>query len=702
MVLWRRGRGGPGDVDLGELNDGRRGWFRRGGCYVYRVGRVTAYAKAYRVLRVGGKEALLRVRDLLFTNWRGWSELLLTGATPRECDAIADCLRLYGWELSPAEEFRVPTRLRLVKRIYCPIREFGRLALVWASRREGSRPARDIMRYLARHSDAPEVGALATAAWEIASNNCYFLMSVALYEPGFRPDLKLARRLVLGWARSYAVSHSMLYSVLRGMYVPMPAQPAQPAPGAGPELRLSSSHAFHLGGAGHALFIGSTGTGKSLAACYLAWQLAERGVPVLIIDVTGQYAHALGGSFRVYELGDDYALDLLELPVEVITEIPVYLMGDKAWVTPIQRSVAERVLAEVKEEGGTLFDVYRRLIELEAGGSRERDEKSAAAAARRRLEPLARVRGLSGEALRPGARGLELEYPCVVRLDRLPSSEGITASALALLYEVLHEALRGSFKARGLMVLLDEAHRVFQFRPVREHVVSRMCAELRKYRVRVWLVTQSLARLPHQVLANISHLFAFRPLLEDAGWLARRLRLSSEYLGGADPVNVLLSLGVGECFAQHGAGRGVRVRVEVPSWLVERWESWSPEPYRPELALESPYLEARRLIREVEERRLREARRRISELAEKLVDEQGLTAKERDFLREVARRPELAAKLYAFASGWVGWDEELEGYELIKSVGGLSYGLTLKARRVLRLLVREARRELEELAQALK
>lgn len=37
MILWRRPEA-PSDVDLGELNDGRRGWFRGAGCYVYRMG----------------------------------------------------------------------------------------------------------------------------------------------------------------------------------------------------------------------------------------------------------------------------------------------------------------------------------------------------------------------------------------------------------------------------------------------------------------------------------------------------------------------------------------------------------------------------------------------------------------------------------------------------------------------------------------
>ncbi|RLE98971.1 MAG: hypothetical protein DRJ57_03045 [Thermoprotei archaeon] len=701
MPFWRRRGEEPGDVDLGELNDGKRGWFRRGGCYVYRVGRVTAYAKAYRVLRVGGRGALLRVRDLLFTNWRGWSELLLTGLMPHECDFIADRLRLYGWELTPADEFRVPTRLRLMKRIYCPVVGFSRLALVWASRREGSGPARALARYLAKYPSAPERGELAAAAWEIAANNCYFKLSIALYEPGYRPNVKLARKLSMGFAKSYNVSPSQLYRVLKGMYVPMAPEPSRPA--SGPVLHLSSSHAFHLGDAGHALFIGSTGTGKSLAACYLAWQLAERGTPVLVIDVTGQYAHALGGrGFRIYELGYDYAVDLLELPVDAITEIPVYLMGSGAWTTPIQRSIAERVMTEVGAKGGTLFDVYRRLLELEMGAERRSDESSAAAAARRRLEPLAKVRGLSGEALEHAARGLDLEYPCVIKLNRLPEWESIAASALALLYSVLYTALWGGFRARSLVVLLDEAHRVFQFRPAREHVVSRMCAELRKYGVKVWLVTQSLAGLPAQVLANIHHLFAFRPEVEDAEWLARRLRLSSEYVGGLDPVDALLSLGVGECFAQHGPGRAARVRVEVPAQLVERWKSWRPELPKWELVLKSPYLEAKRVIKELERKRIEEAKRKVSKLALELLKTSKLMAGERALLEEVARRPELAAKLYALESGLILRDRELLERGLAKEIGEGVFKLSRKADKVLKLLVEKAKEELEKLAQALK
>ncbi|RLF02324.1 MAG: hypothetical protein DRK00_10175 [Thermoprotei archaeon] len=716
-MLFRGGRrDAPLVVDLGELHDEKgRGWFREGGYYVFRRGKAACYARPFSLLRVGGKAALASTRDLIVSNFRDPTRLLITGFSPGDVEAVREGFEVHGWELEPADGgFPVPTTLVLERRLRWPVSYFASTGLAVLTRISGTRLAREGARYIEGYARRygrypPDVEDVKRAVQAMLGFNCYFKAAVAYYAPDRKPDLKLARRVVMGRVRMAGIDPLSAYNIVSGMYRPparretpggagapvAPALPTQPASvpcvacGGGVRARrlhVSKSYSIPLdrGRPHHALLVGATGTGKSLAAAYLLYQLAEMEVPVVVLDVAGQYAHALGPrGFEVYVPGENYAVNMIEFPPEVITEIPVYLLGMAAWTSPIQRSVAEKVIVEVRREGGALIDVYRRLLEMEYNSHIPRDERSAAAAARRRLEPLAKVKGLCEASS-------SISTPCVVDLSPLPGDETKAATSLAILYSLYYAGLEGELEVGELVVAMDECHRVFQFRPVREHIVSRMCAELRKYGVHVWLITQILRGLTGQVLANACHVFAFRPEVEDAEWLARRLRLSRDYLG-RDPVDALLSLDVGECFIQHYGSRAVLARLEIPEWLLAAWRSWRPVPPKHSLVHESPLLEVAEMIEEERRARAESAAEAVAAAARRVLEEYGLTRREREVVEAIAENPLLAAKLYAARKGELKADRELEQMELLKLIREEGrYKLSHIAENVLGMLLDEA------------
>ena len=338
------------------------------------------------------------------------------------------------------------------------------------------------------------------------------------------------------------------------------------------EVRLSSHYAFPL--EGHTLIAGMAGTGKSLAACYMAWQLAQLGAPILIIDATGQYAHALKDSFTVYELGINYAVNVWELPVTVLTEIPMYLWGEEAWPDPLHRSTAEHVLEEVRAEGGTLLDAYKRLTEMEKSPTLPREDRISAAKARQALKPLI-TRGIADEPLEPAARGLDLKYPSIIKLSQIPGWEARAAAALTLVYYVIRAALQAKLKTRHLILLLDEAHKIFRREPEMEHAAATMYT-LRKYHVYTCLITRKPSTLPRLVYVNTIHLLAFKQDPGEAKWLAKLLKPKVR-----DP-KTLETLETGECITLYKYYTVTRVKVEPPNWLLNKWETWRPEPPNPE------------------------------------------------------------------------------------------------------------------------
>ncbi len=228
------------------------------------------------------------------------------------------------------------------------------------------------------------------------------------------------------------------------------------------------------------LLCGAPGTGKSivldtlLAAVPASWN-------VLVLDPTGEHAVLAKFGYRVARAGVEVFLNPLELgPAGAFDVIAGVIEGYwRERVSPIVAEILRRALQASKN----LAEAYDRIGELLEKSGRE-DERNAAAALLRRLEPLLTCPALYGLELLPRGK-------VVIDMSSIESEEAKTAFALTVLHAVYSSAKLGRWRG---VVVVDEADRLGDC-----EVVNRICDELRKYSVSVWAAGHSLARIARKL-----------------------------------------------------------------------------------------------------------------------------------------------------------------------------------------------------------
>ena len=79
------------------------------------------------------------------------------------------------------------------------------------------------------------------------------------------------------------------------------------------------------------------------------------------------------------------------------------------------------------------------------------------------------------------------------------------------------------------------------------------------------------------IYVNTIHLLTFKQDPGEARWLAKLTKLAVK-----NP-KTLETLETGECIAIHKYYTVTRVKIQPPSWLLNKWRTWRPEPPNPEL-----------------------------------------------------------------------------------------------------------------------
>jgi len=228
------------------------------------------------------------------------------------------------------------------------------------------------------------------------------------------------------------------------------------------------------------LLCGAPGTGKStvldalLASVPPSWN-------VLVLDATGEHAALERCGYRVARAGVEVFLNPLELGPAGAFDVLVGVI-EGHWREKVSPIVAE-VLRRALQFSKSLAEAYDRILEA-FEQSQRKDERDAAAALLRRMEPLLACPALYGLELLPRGK-------VVIDMSTIESEDAKAAFALTVLHAVYSSARLGRW--RGI-VAIDEADRLGDCA-----IINHICDELRKYGVSVWAAGHSLARIAYKL-----------------------------------------------------------------------------------------------------------------------------------------------------------------------------------------------------------
>lgn len=291
-----------------------------------------------------------------------------------------------------------------------------------------------------------------------------------------------------------------------------PADPLHHAPCASPEDFMR-----------HAAILGSTGSGKSNTASYLARELS-RYASVVVIDWYGE--HVGEGDVVV----DPASGDPVPIPADRVSMLE--LLEEVLDLSPPQSYLLMKVL----RDGMGLEELVREVEYLTPEGRWENESRLALI---RRLSPLAypRIRSVPGGwgdiALADGAVSvLDLS-----RVHPLSSRRLVALSMLRYLEGV-------ASSRRKVFAIVEEAQNLVKV----NGLVSRQVAEVRKKGLGIVLVTQSPSKLGEDILLNTN----VRVIHSLRSWADIEVMARSSALG-SEAYRVLPKLRVGEALVEYHA-----------------------------------------------------------------------------------------------------------------------------------------------------
>ena len=276
----------------------------------------------------------------------------------------------------------------------------------------------------------------------------------------------------------------------------------------------------------HISVFGSTGSGKTTTAARIALEAVGVGLGVIIIDWHDEYADLLPG-FTLLDPCGEPGLPLDPFGGEESIEAAVDIVEQVLGLTAPQTYMLHRVL---EEHGGKMsigeLTAYLGASEPNSGYW----EREVRQALLRRLHPL--IRGARIGLFKSGAGSAGRLLRSGGRIVRVGCIDNVSLRRLYVMF-LLKLAFEEAVRRRGTdtMIIVDEAHNVFQGEKSGDTFTDKLIAESRKYRLGFLLVTQSPSSISPEVLKNTGTkiIHAIHSGL-DKRVLASSMALNGEYL----------------------------------------------------------------------------------------------------------------------------------------------------------------------------
>ncbi len=243
----------------------------------------------------------------------------------------------------------------------------------------------------------------------------------------------------------------------------------------------------------HIGIFGSTGSGKSNTASFLARQLITKGFNVIVLDWHGEYKEKLPG-FTIFNQDNVFKLNPLKFnDIDDTIEI----LSDVLQLTDPQRFLLFVLLSKVKKINGNLSDLFNLLKNINDQSNWIKDVKYALA---RKLYPLFTSKGkvLFDVDRNPDLNWLlslngvifDLSFINNLRLRRL---YGLFVMKLISDYYMARKT------DRKLLIVVEEAQNYFQ---AENEFIDKLISEVRKFGIGLCIVSQSPSSISSNVMKN--------------------------------------------------------------------------------------------------------------------------------------------------------------------------------------------------------
>jgi len=337
-------------------------------------------------------------------------------------------------------------------------------------------------------------------------------------------------------------------------------------------------HEFRLGVEDlrqHVAILGMTGAGKSTTAAALVGQIAELGLPVMVMDWHNEYGATLSriGGRVLSPTRDDFTLNPLEGSglvdptehIEMVTDIFADIYRFTHPQSFMFRNALQKCLGEAGEE--EIPSLSSLVKTIEAYPLRSAYDNETKVALLRRLVPL--TQGQAGKALDgPGTFTVDdlLDKALCIELGDLRDTQTRTIFMDVLLKMIYEHRIsrRGGLEH---VILVEEARNVVPARREEDPpaVGERMVSELRKFGEAMIFVAQFPTQVSSEVIKNsgvrIVHKVAW---MEDLKLIGSSLNLTR------DQQSYIAELKVGEAVVSLSRiQRPILVQVNAESVLAE-------------------------------------------------------------------------------------------------------------------------------------
>ncbi|MEM1625763.1 MAG: ATP-binding protein [Sulfolobaceae archaeon] len=249
----------------------------------------------------------------------------------------------------------------------------------------------------------------------------------------------------------------------------------------------------------HVSIFGTTGSGKSNTAKVLINEVKKMGANILVLDWHGEYLDLVNKGFRVYNSNSPLRINPLDL-VNIDVDDVIDILGDVLQLSDPQRFLLSITLYKMKRLGK--FDssnLVTTLLESEDHSYWMRETKFAL------LRKLSPIFSSYANKLFDSTQNFDnlienINNNIIIDLSWIRNLKLKLIYSLFLIRLITEIYIRKK-RENQLIIVIEEAHNYFKDD---ESFLTRLLAEIRKYRIGFVIISQSPSSISASILKNTS------------------------------------------------------------------------------------------------------------------------------------------------------------------------------------------------------